>query len=214
MHAQRRPGHQPRRHLVNAGSAPLNEGRGINPGDTRADRRSRGRGGDLVLHAQRRPGHQPRATPTVASAGALSPFAGAYAQRRPGHQPRRHTRPRPPPLADHATLNEGRGINPGDTRTRASRLPGMALLNEGRGINPGVATVAIAQRRPGHQPRRHPSEIRANRALVFPRSTKAGASTPATLGEIVVAMPVNACRAALNEGRGINPGDTSAGRSA
>ncbi len=36
-------------------------------------------------------------------------------------------------------LNEGQGINPGDT----SRL------------NPGVSVTVTAQRRPGHQPRRH-----------------------------------------------------------
>ena len=79
--AQRRPGHQPRRHLrtptkpVPGWPPPLNEGRGISPGDTSRDRAST-----------------------------------TYAQRRPGHQPRRHSRPR-----TGSTLNEGRGISPGDT---------------------------------------------------------------------------------------------------
>ena len=59
--AQRRPGHEPRRHtsertLLEAIATALNEGRGMNPGDT----------GELkgviaaLYNAQRRPGHEPR----------------------------------------------------------------------------------------------------------------------------------------------------------
>ena len=55
-------------------------------------------------------------------------------------------------------------MNPGDTRRKVSRSqPSSATLNEGRGMNPGDTTpdmptkgeTADAQRRPGHEPRRH-----------------------------------------------------------
>ena len=75
--------------------------------------------------------------------------------------------PRPPrsPLGAHAALNEGRGINPGDTPCHPSTARPRNPLNEGRGINPGDTQAASeptgrscnAQRRPGHQPRRHPN---------------------------------------------------------
>ena len=47
-----------------------------------------------------------------------------------------------------STLNEGRGVNPGDTRgrLRAARVP--AALNEGRGVNPGD-TFSLSQRTSG-----------------------------------------------------------------
>ena len=87
------------------------------------------------------------------------------AQRRPGHAPRRHL---PSVTADQIpsrTLNEGRGTHPGDTLSSVTRpLP-----------------ARIAQRRPGHAPRRHVALPRGGRSL-RPRSTKAGARTPATLG--------------------------------
>ena len=35
------------------------------------------------------------------------------------------------------SLNEGRGINPGDTSCLQMRQPHAYALNEGRGINPG-----------------------------------------------------------------------------
>ena len=59
--AQRRPGHEPRRHtsertLLEAIATALNEGRGMNPGDTDGYT-VRGR---LSWTAQRRPGHEPR----------------------------------------------------------------------------------------------------------------------------------------------------------
>ena len=138
------------------------------------------------------------------------------------------------------TLNEGRGINPGDTVTSAH-----ALLRRD-----------CAQRRPGHQPRRHRLALLRLRDGLQ-RSTKAGASTPATLvcPGVVIPPPHPAQRrpghqprrhpltctrrwsglrtaqrrpghqprrhiqaatttprggAPLNEGRGINPGDTTA----
>ena len=112
-------------------------------------------------------------------------------------------------------LNEGRGINPGDT---SSSSPPFWILPD-------------AQRRPGHQPRRHLRARPARRpcsartlnegrginpgdtgrcsprpARGWPRSTKAGASTPATQ-----VRPPRRRRevGSLNEGRGINPGDTA-----
>ena len=85
-------------------------------------------------------------------------------------------------------LNEGRGINPGDTTAFSVRGNPRKPLNEGRGINPGDTV-----------------RVQASRLNVNYRSTKAGASTPATRE--------SACRTgsrgnSLNEGRGINPGDT------
>ena len=112
--AQRRPGRRPRRHLPsnkedNFLTSALNEGRGVDPGDTRCrtrwsctSRSSLNEGRDVDpgasvcgTSAQRRPGRRPRrlcATVVIASA-----------QRRPGRRPRRHIR------AGRTTLNEGRG---------------------------------------------------------------------------------------------------------
>ena len=85
-------------------------------------------------------------------------------------------------LAPPGPLNEGRGVNPGDTSASASGSCSARPLNEGRGVNPGdtrnaetpASTSSTAQRRPGREPRRH--------ALTAPwkvrnvaRSTKAGA---------------------------------------
>ena len=80
------------------------------------------------------------------------------------------------------TLNEGRGVNPGDTGKLRRVLDKQTSLNEGRGVNPGdtrlyalaVAPSCHAQRRPGREPRRHIA--RADfRNLLLNRSTKAGA---------------------------------------
>ena len=163
------------------------------------------------------------------------------AQRRPGHQPRRHAKTAAGSLAGGGALNEGRGINPGDTPSLPPARPRtITTLNEGRGINPGdthtqeevclhharrstkagastpatlvsgnaadAARKAGAQRRPGHQPRRH-QRLEQRRRAVERRSTKAGASTPATLG--FVSTKARTIPPALNEGRGINPGDTT-----
>ena len=82
--------------------------------------------------------------------------------------------------ASPSTLNEGRSINSGDT------FPVRALSGPLCGL------------------RRH-----ATRFVTLARSTKAGASTPATPGPgHVLRSPV--VRRALNEGRSINSGDTRA----
>ena len=67
-----------------------------------------------------------------------------------------------------------------------------------------LSSVVDAQRRPGHQPRRHDRRVVKSREQ-FRRSTKAEASAPAT--------PTICCKSScslnsLNEGRGISPGDT------
>ena len=87
----------------------------------------------------------------------------SHAQRRPGREPRRHRPARWRRAAPAGSLNEGRGGNPGDT---CSSSPPRATgpLNEGRGGNPGDTTAGGL-----------------GRATSSPRSTKAGAGTPATL---------------------------------
>ena len=132
--AQRRPGHQPRRHIGDLIST------------------------DTTEPAQRRPGHQPRrhsrslaareeARQRSTKAGASTPATLTIAsrvkarmfpaQRRPGHQPRRHRSSFSRSASQLATLNEGRGINPGDTQRRGLFKSSGFPLNEGRGINPG-----------------------------------------------------------------------------
>ena len=118
----------------------------------------------------------------------------ANAQRRPGLNPG-DTRTGHYSSRSSTALNEGRGLNPGDTKSAVSisgEVTAIAL-NEGRGLNPGDTAHRIplvvtelyrfAQRRPGSEPRRHLAS-RCRRAAE--------------------------CRlAALNEGRGLNPGDTT-----
>ena len=72
------------------------------------------------------------------------------------------------------------------------RIPRPTALNEGRGVNPGDTSLAVdsqgrtvsltAQRRPGSKPRRHQAKPEVRSRLRTPY--------------------------ALNEGRGVNPGDT------
>ena len=154
----------------------------MNPGDTNPQP------GDVLAHttAQRRPGRAPRRHLMRSSSSAWSRYCSA--QRRPGREPRRHARTKPPRASQRRTLNEGRGVNPGDTRTTRPGRRSARPLNEGRGVNPGdtharrmgpaanvgrstkVAEVNPAQRRPGREPRRHretapvtPSASRAQR---------------------------------------------------
>ena len=153
-----------------------------------------------------------------------------------GPQPRRHPAREPRPCRRARTLNEGRGLNPGDTETRQlhhHRLPvrstkAGASTPATRCWNLTPVTTTSAQRRPGPQPRRHNNAPRSS-STKQPRSTKAGASTPATQGQadahvVVVDRSTKAgastpathpdtarhtpAGSALNEGRGLNPGDT------
>ena len=91
-----------------AGYEPLNEGRGLNPGDTRA---RACRFLYVLVVAQRRPGPKPRRHFSFVC------FACSfrYAQRRPGPKPRRHVLRASPSSRKPTSLNEGRGLNPGDT---------------------------------------------------------------------------------------------------
>ena len=136
-------------------SGPLNEGQGVNPGDTSVTSGSN----TTVLLAQRRPGCEPRRH------GPGDPIASAvrHAQRRPGCEPRRHHlyaqvvgRPR-------ASLNEGQGVNPGDTWNVTSNVGTLEVAQRRPGCEPrrhdccsvGSRVPSNAQRRPGCEPRRH-----------------------------------------------------------
>ena len=212
--------------------APLNEGRGANPGDTRRAKLVM----DLQGCAQRRPGREPRrhliasrSTPASASgaqrrpgreprrhlqeasgqmrrvgdrstkAGARTPATRGSAastasrrrraQRRPGREPRRHAT-RHARKRWTAALNEGRGANPGDTSTSwigpcssgcAQRRPGREPRRHVPTAPSPAAMKFCAQRRPGREPRRH-VRLGEPRATGVVRSTKAGARTPATPG--------------------------------
>ena len=122
------------------------------------------------------------------------PASAMVAQRRPGPKPRRH-------------------------RATASKVS---------------STVLLAQRRPGPKPRRHQGRAVPRQQRVDQRSTKAGAETPATppclpppQRQTLLAQRRpgpkprrhrtggrrSGCPpAALNEGRGRNPGDTHISR--
>ena len=158
---------------------PLNEGRGRDPGDTGAT----GTQDPDMSSAQRRPGSRPRrhALPLVA------PVLADLAQRRPGSRPRRHTVSRWRRSAGSATLNEGRGRDPGDTAVAGIRVRPVGSAQRRPGSRPRrhvnaqafAAVVWTAQRRPGSRPRRH-STASIRFTSPGPRSTKAGVETPAT----------------------------------
>ena len=159
--AQRRPGREPRRHLLRCIRRParcrsLNEGRGANPGDT-SDKLQR-RVVDLARSTKA--GARTPATPSVRSTS--------------------------PPAS--TSLNEGRGANPGDTAASAESWSGyVTALNEGRGANPGD-TLRPRRRRlpPPARSTKAGARTPATPILVHDhpvrihRSTKAGARTPAT----------------------------------
>ena len=109
--------------------------------------------------AQRRPERQPRLhVPT----GTVTREGMGSAQRRPERQPRLH--PETTRISGSPpSLNEGRSVNPGYTRPSSARPALACTLNEGRSVNPGY-TIRADARWDGY----------------IDRSTKAGASTPAT----------------------------------
>ena len=132
---------------------PLNEGRGRDPGDTlellRAELeldllRSTKAGAETPATlprpdvveggrcAQRRPGPRPRRHPT----GHDRLVRGILAQRRPGPRPRRHPDHVTPETIVQATLNEGRGRDPGDTR------PTYSVQDQPRSTKAGAETPA------------------------------------------------------------------------
>jgi len=212
IHAQRRPGPEPQRHQIMAAragaeGAPLNEGRGPNPSDTRCaesgqhDGRPRstkagartpathdrhGRGGERLVRRSTKAGARTPATPPIARWNRPS---FRCAQRRPGPEPQRHPSTRRAHHLPCTSLNEGRGPNPSDTSGTWRCLPHHRALNEGRGPNPSDTVGGgrpllmswSAQRRPGPEPQRHPP---------CAATRDPGTSAP------------------LNEGRGPNPSDT------
>ena len=202
MRAQRRPGHQPRRHAKRLAWTPLGVAvraqrrPGHQPRRHCATLQPRHRLG-LVDGAQRRPGHQPRRHP--AAGAALNVMGARHAQRRPGHQPRRHGRGDPVAGVFQGVEDRSTKAGASTPATLESVLEKLQSLppRERRSTKAGASTPATrvdvrsrtsaqefstAQRRPGHQPRRHP------RSRTIP-DTGRNART-------------------LNEGRGINPGDT------
>ena len=162
--------------------------------------------------AQRRPGPRPRRHEIIQE---LSHAENQTAQRRPGPRPRRHRNKWDGLTRCPASLNEGRGRDPGDT-----------ILQGHTGTEkPQRSTKAGAE-----TPATRANSVRRCR-VPGPRSTKAGAETPATRGnghEIIdtanhaqrrpgprprrhARESVRCGRTApsLNEGRGRDPGDTS-----
>ena len=166
-------------------------------------------------------GAQPRSTKagasTPANTGASTPATLRHhcdlhdtdAQRRPERQPRLHSglMIAVNGSVQSASLNEGRSVNPGYTRTtdHANGAGGASTpvtaptfpLNEGRSVNPGDTRHArsivarrqhacgLAQRRPERQPRLH---LQKEPASPIKRDRR---------------LPM-----ALNEGRSVNPGYT------
>ena len=180
-HAQPRPGREPRRHPPAPGgdnrrAAPLNQGRGVNPGDTTGWSRSR----RCSRSAQPRPGREPRRH----EAQVRRPdVRRAAAQPRPGREPRRHpARSTTSPACDRP-LNQGRGVNPGDTPERRSYRNVGEIAQPRPGREPRRHQAAArtpqsgqcAQPRPGREPRRHRRCRRSVAGDDAARSTKAGA---------------------------------------
>ncbi len=190
--AQRRPGRRPRRSSTSCACStaprmPLNEGRGVGPGDPTTPPPLRRWASTLNEGRGRRPRR---------STCSMLPMMSAHiAQRRPGRRPRR-SRPVRLGLADllgrstkagasapaiHShtasrtawpiTLNEGRGVGPGDPTGRpviasragpgAQRRPGRRPRRSVRELL-AVERVVDAQRRPGRRPRRSPIELGLN----------------------------------------------------
>ena len=166
------------------------------------------------LPAQRRPGHQPRrhssvsdilrdlATRRSTKAGASTPATPEAGRLTPASIHARSTKAgASTPATPSAVWTMVRRPWKRSTKAGASTPATPEMLKAAR-----KAKIEVAQRRPGHQPRRHISNVLTGQVLDAPRSTKAGASTPATR------LTLEGKRSdpeALNEGRGINPGDTS-----
>ncbi len=134
--AQRRPGLSPRRHTAefadrHRATAPLNEGRGSRPGDTRRRARTPTRGSTLNEGRGSRPGDT--------SSRSIRPSLHRTAQRRPGLSPRRHS------ISSNslAKASLSRSTKAG---ALAPATPRLTLV---------FAGVRLAQRRPGLSPRRH-----------------------------------------------------------
>ncbi len=143
---------------------------------------------EVWLLAQRRPGPRPRRHDWMC-ASVRSPDG---AQRRPGPRPRRHLERHALPVLRALRSTKAGAETPATHGKPGNSEMGAPTLNEGRGRDPGDtrgscghwSTGSSAQRRPGPRPRRHPGRME-QRARVRPRSTKAGAETPATRPRVV-----------------------------
>ena len=184
--------------------------------------------------AQRRPGPRPRRHSNDPDALTLS----AIAQRRPGPRPRRHVLEGPHHELDEVRSTKAGAETPATPRPPMRTLPTRATAQRRPGPRPrrhwrdesAAAVAGAAQRRPGPRPRRHRLRELPCSGRGSPRSTKAGAETPATrcprpdvvlevnrrstkAGAETPATPPargapNRRRSSLNEGRGRDPGDT------
>ncbi len=237
-YAQRRPGHAPRRHArAVSGSRPprsLNEGRGTHPGDTLGHRPRR----TPTLPAQGRPGHAPRrhaahdrdahpadhplnegrgthpgdtaattacehASPTLNEGRGTHPGdTGGSAHERDGRR-RRSTKAGARTPATHL----GPRVVFGD-RQRSTKAGARTPATLGRWVFIFSAT-AVAQRRPGHAPRRHAPWPTAGTAAAYVAQRRPG-HAPRRHALSSGAAPPRA--RPLNEGRGTHPGDTPRGR--
>ena len=110
--AQRRPGPEPRRHFACAPRPVDVFVAQRRPGPEPRRHASEARFSSVRLSAQRRPGPEPRRHVMVISDIVL---ATTHAQRRQGPEPRRHGASWRAPCGCRRPLNEGRGLNPGDT---------------------------------------------------------------------------------------------------
>ncbi len=228
--AQRRPGTRPRRHRRDQLSAGQRDGRSTKAGDSAPATPAPALRARLPLHQ--------RST----KAGDSAPATLGGHELGPGHRdarstkagdsaPATHARPRPASASPSCSLNEGRGLGPGDTSHTAKAKAGSWSLNEGRGLGPGdtggdthcTISGTNAQRRPGTRPRRHPSgcgrslnegrglgpgdTCRRRRSCRRPRSLNEGRGLGP--GDTRSSTRCRAPRRPLNEGRGLGPGDTT-----
>ena len=208
--AQRRPGPRPQQHFqmvqpVAQPSATAQRRPGPRP-------RQHTHGGRVRAPRQGRSTKAGASTPATQAEYAFATDTITTAQRRPGPRPRQHEGWTAAIRRRAISLNEGRGLDPGNTRILRTPFTASSPLNEGRGLDPGNTASAAAssealvsaQRRPGPRPRQHmpPASASTSRAVIaqrrpgprprqhttmtgsaavpLTRSTKAGASTPAT----------------------------------
>ena len=178
-------------------------------GDTRSPIHRRRRRAPAL---KRRPEHKPRRHMTVLA----QPRHTNVAQRRPEHKPRRHTIVRGAARGLCRPLNEGRSTNPGDTWPTskrpasashcAQRRPEYKPRRHAKAMRGHRTRRPTAQRRPEHKPRRHTivgtrynfDDIAQRRPEHKPRRHPRPDRIPSPAPR------------PLNEGRSINPGDTTA----
>ena len=187
--AQRRPGREPRRHL------PIDAHNGVAlRRSTKAGARTPAtldQAADQVDGSARSTKAGARTPATLVNAGA-EVVGQNLAQRRPGREPRRHHQ-----LPGRCNDTSGRSTKAG-ARTPATPppRPRPRTRRPRRSTKAGARTPATptcwvpldasrsAQRRPGREPRRHRTPAPQGDP-VQRRSTKAGARTPATLDQIL-----------------------------